>query len=159
MIHYRQQPDLVSAGKLAGHEVHAPALIGHLGQRHRAPVQRAAKATPGPFPAHRQGFFGVEPVDQLLVCLPAFSSQQHVEPAVAMEGTCGDPLSSLLATLHRPDAREAEGPSGPESDEERCTPTPVVLPPLVKAIGHDQAAMARKESRNIGEVDKVAAAP
>ena len=50
--------------------------------------------------------------------------------------------SSLLTMPHGPDASEPEGPSGPESDEERRPPAPVLLPPLLEAVPYDEASMA-----------------
>jgi len=44
--------------------------------------------------------------------------------------------------LHGPDAREAEGTSRLEPDEERRPPVSVVLSPLVEPVRHDEAAMA-----------------
>jgi len=50
--------------------------------------------------------------------------------------------TSVLAVLHRPDTREAEG--RPYLSRKRRPPATVVLPPLIEAVGYGEATMATK---------------
>src|SRR4029077_18198377 len=68
---------------------------------------------------------------------PVANARHELVRWAGSDGAC-DQARSLLATLHGPDTRETEGPTGPESDEERRPPTSVVLSPFVETVGHDE---------------------
>lgn len=84
LIHHRENSEVSAVGLLVGDEVHRPALV-HLSRliELQPRLHRHLTALAGPY---LQTFLAVEAVDQLVVCLPSFSQQQHVQASIAESG-------------------------------------------------------------------------
>ena len=94
IIDYRQRPESPPIEEGIGAKVHGPTLVKSGGQR---PV-RFLDAPHSSFLAMNpeiQALKAVEPVIPLVVDPPPFSSQEHVDPSVAISDPCrGDVLDS-----------------------------------------------------------------
>jgi hypothetical protein len=74
VIDYRQNTESVACEQLVSHEVHTPTFIAASGFR-KLLSDSTALMSPRRLGPHLQAFFDIQPINQLVVHLPAFSLQ------------------------------------------------------------------------------------
>ena len=98
VIHSRQQPESLPADQLIGQEVHAPDLIGLPSWRSCLAELNALPPT-WLSPTDSQAFFTVEPVDELLVHDPPFTTQKNPEPLMPIVHPAGRQVTESSTKL------------------------------------------------------------
>lgn len=101
VVHYGLGPETSPVKERVRDKIHGPALI-HLGGLRPADPWSCRHAPSGPFRSKIQALLAIEPIHPLVVDLPSFALQQHVNAKIAVpDAHSGDlldphPKSGLL---------------------------------------------------------------